>query len=485
MKLDGMKPQHALLLAYAAMKKLDWEVSFIGENAIIAHVDRAWWYSMGEQVFVYIENDNLYIKSESNTMIFFDWFTNLGNVKKITREINAYKEKNTAEHLEEKLPKLLKASEKYANDSSKITAGFLANKVKNKSSIFSIFIPKDGFFITPILVSINILMFFVMVISGVSFFNPSGSDLLDWGACSRPPFADGQWWRLLSATFLHAGFLHLFFNMYGLVFVGYRLEPYLGRAKFLAAYLVTGLVGSLASLWWNEFVISVGASGAIFGMFGVFLALMSTDTLSYAMKRTFFISTAFFTLYSISNGFKPNSGIDNAAHIGGILSGILVGFAFIPSFRYKDNRRLESYTLMGLSAAITVVISLTIFYPPASFDMADFDKAMMEVSTLEAEALEVFSLPADADRDEILDGLQAGIPLWKKSIGILKRLDNQLLPKPLAQHTKLLSDYCEARLRSYQLMAKGIEEKTDQYGQEIAYYNQQIEGIAVKLGGGQ
>jgi membrane associated rhomboid family serine protease len=133
--------------------------------------------------------------------------------------------------------------------------------------------PKEGYFITPILIYLNIAVFIIMMVAGLGFMSFKGQDLLIWGANFRPSTTGGEWWRLLSSSFLHGGIMHLLFNMYGLLFVGMFLEPALGKTKFLVSYLVAGILASVASLWWYEATISVGASGAIFGMYGLFLHL--------------------------------------------------------------------------------------------------------------------------------------------------------------------------------------------------------------------
>jgi rhomboid protease GluP len=172
-----------------------------------------------------------------------------------------------------------------------------------------------------------------MLISGVHILLPENQDLLNWGANFRPMTLEGQWWRLFTACFLHIGILHLLLNMYALLYVGLLLEPYLGKTRFLAAYLISGIAASMTSLWWHDFTISAGASGAIFGMYGVFLALLTTNLLDKSVKKALLTSIAVFVGYNILNGLQPNSGIDNAAHIGGLISGLIIGYAFVPSLR--------------------------------------------------------------------------------------------------------------------------------------------------------
>jgi rhomboid protease GluP len=188
--------------------------------------------------------------------------------------------------------------------------------------------PKEGYFITPILIYANIGIYLLMAITGLGFISFKGQDLLLWGANYGPLTIGGEWWRLLTSTFLHGGLMHLLANMYGLLFVGIFLEPLLGRAKYLTAYILTGILASVASIWWYDATVSVGASGAIFGLYGVFLALLLTKVFPPDFAKTFLISTAIFVGFNLLMGLT--GGIDNAAHIGGLLSGFVIGLFLSP-----------------------------------------------------------------------------------------------------------------------------------------------------------
>ncbi len=191
--------------------------------------------------------------------------------------------------------------------------------------------PNEGYFITPIIIYLNILIFMIMVFTGLGFFSFKGQDLLAWGANFRPSTTNGEWWRLLTSTFLHGGLIHLIANMYGLLFVGIFLEPLLGRTKYLTVYLLMGILASCASLWWYDATVSVGASGAIFGLYGLFLALLLTKIFPPDFGKAFLTSTLIFIGYNLL--MVLNGGIDNAAHIGGLLSGFVVGLILYPTLK--------------------------------------------------------------------------------------------------------------------------------------------------------
>lgn len=191
--------------------------------------------------------------------------------------------------------------------------------------------PREGHFITPILIYTNLGIYILMVVLGLGFISFKGLDLLNWGANYGPLTKGGDWWRLLTSTFLHGGLMHVLANMYGLLFVGIFLEPLLGKTKFLTTYLLTGLLASIASIWWYEATISVGASGAIFGLYGLFLAFMLTKVFPTEFGKAFLLSTVIFVGYNLLMGLV--GGIDNAAHIGGLLSGFVVGLILYPTIK--------------------------------------------------------------------------------------------------------------------------------------------------------
>ena len=180
------------------------------------------------------------------------------------------------------------------------------------------------FRVTLTLIELNLFIFLVMVFSGLGFMSFEAPDLLKWGANYRPLVVEGQYWRLLTNTFLHAGLMHVLFNMYGLFFAGMFLEPVLGRARLLVTYLICGITASIASAWWHPATISIGASGAIFGLFGVLFALASVNALGGKLRKPMLVNVAIFVGYNLVLGL--GGGIDNAAHIGGLITGLVLGY---------------------------------------------------------------------------------------------------------------------------------------------------------------
>jgi len=211
--------------------------------------------------------------------------------------------------------------------------------------ILVFFIPKKGFYITPIIIDLNLLIYIIMVFTGLGLVSFKGADLLNWGANFRPLIINGQWWRLLTSTFLHGGLMHIFANMFGLLFVGIFLEPILGKTKYLFVYLITGILASIASIWWHDATISVGASGAIFGLYGFFLACLLLKIFPPDFGKAFLTSILVFVGFNLLMGFT--GGIDNAAHIGGLGSGFIVGLTMSWQLKKqlnKEKKKNKRYT---------------------------------------------------------------------------------------------------------------------------------------------
>ena len=185
-------------------------------------------------------------------------------------------------------------------------------------------IPRGDHFATSLLVDINLLVFLLMVFSGVHIIYPNAAELLPWGANRRLEITEGEWWRLLTSMFVHSGLLHLIMNLVGLGLAGIFLEPVLRRKNYLILYILSGICGSLTSIWWHPHTASVGASGAIFGLFGALLGLLLfTDAFPKGGNKGILVFVGLYVGFNLLMGLLV--GVDNAAHIGGLLSGALIG----------------------------------------------------------------------------------------------------------------------------------------------------------------
>jgi rhomboid protease GluP len=187
--------------------------------------------------------------------------------------------------------------------------------------------------VTTVIMAANILVFAAMVLvsGGQAFLNPSTKLLYDWGADYGPATLAGEYWRIVTSTFLHGGVIHIGMNMYVLSDVGRGVERLYGSAKFLVIYMLAGIGGSIVSLFFNPEIISVGASGAVFGCFGAFLMIIRGHSKSFdkGYLQSITRSLVFLLAFNLIWGFS-HKGIDNSAHIGGFLAGVLAGACVLP-----------------------------------------------------------------------------------------------------------------------------------------------------------
>ena len=215
-------------------------------------------------------------------------------------------------------------------------------------------IPSRSYIVTPVIVYINVLVFIAMAIAGISPLHPTAQSLFLWGGNFRSAVTHGEWWRLFTYMFLHGGALHLLMNTFALLYIGMFLEPLLGRFRFISAYVLTGVCAGLLSITVHDSSIGVGASGAIFGMYGVFLAMLTTSHIQKTMRKTMRRSILFFVVYNLMYGLQGNT--DNAAHIGGLVSGLIIGFIY-----YRGIARHTSFSRQLITTAMIAkfVIALT------------------------------------------------------------------------------------------------------------------------------
>ncbi|XP_073130628.1 RHOMBOID-like protein 2 [Henckelia pumila] len=160
-------------------------------------------------------------------------------------------------------------------------------------------------------------------------FGPSSATLEKLGALNWNKVVHRhQGWRLISCIWLHAGIIHLIANMMSLVFIGVRLEQQFGFVRVGVIYLLSGFGGSILSSLFIQNQISVGASGSLFGLLGAMLSELITNWSIYTNKIVALSTLLFIVLVNLAVGILPH--VDNFAHIGGFLAGILLGFVLLP-----------------------------------------------------------------------------------------------------------------------------------------------------------
>lgn len=192
----------------------------------------------------------------------------------------------------------------------------------------------SSFPVTKLILALNVLVFVLMAVvsGGESIMYPSSQTLLQWGADHGPEtLTQEQYWRIVSNMFLHIGLMHIALNMYALWNVGPAVERFFGSGRMIFVYLIAGIGGSLTSLWFHPEILSAGASGAIFGIFGALLAFLRFHAAqfdkSYVVSAT--RSMVILLIVNLIWGFST-PGIDNAAHVGGFITGVVAALACMP-----------------------------------------------------------------------------------------------------------------------------------------------------------
>ncbi|MGW3262928.1 rhomboid family intramembrane serine protease [Streptomyces sp. NPDC001056] len=199
---------------------------------------------------------------------------------------------------------------------------------------------------TKVLIGVNIALFLMQQAVGDSF-------TVRFAMIGQYPgvqgVADGQFYRLLTAMFLHGGITHLLFNMLSLWWIGGPLEAALGRARYLSLYFVSGLAGSALTYAVAPHTLSLGASGAIFGLFGATGVLMRR--LNYNMRPLFAL-----LVINLIITFTPGFNIAWEAHVGGLVAGVVTGYAMVHAPR--RNRALVQYGTCALVLVAVAVLTL-------------------------------------------------------------------------------------------------------------------------------
>lgn len=245
---------------------------------------------------------------------------NLRNINTITLKRNApIKDQSMLKFFPDINDKLLK-SEGF-NLMFEVTNDINVKTEKENKVYESIFKPKK-IVITNVLITINVILFFIMF--GLSGTNITGNTLVAFGGCYGPLIKNGEIYRLITGGFLHANLMHLIFNMYALYLIGTQMESFMGKKKYLALYLFSLMSSSLLSVIMNPNTVSVGASGAIFGLTGALIYF----GYHYRLYLSSVLKTQIIPIVALNFllGFMI-PGIDIYGHIGGFIGGILLSMA--------------------------------------------------------------------------------------------------------------------------------------------------------------
>ena len=341
--LPGLSKTEILILALEASQKLEWNIEEVTPEGARFEVPFNM-YSHGEEITFTIEpgsDGEVAVRSQSSSVQFVDYGKNRKNIQKLRETMEEIKTSLTPEELTQKAKDFEEECNRPLTEEEK---AYLEEE-KKRNSFWSFFIPRKGFIATPILIDLNILVFIVMIASGVGIMSPSTLSLLKWGADFGPLTLTGDWWRAVTCNFIHIGAFHHLMNMYAFMYVGLLLEDLIGSRRMFMSYLLTGLCSAVFSLYMHGETISAGASGAIFGLYGIFLAFLFFHRIAKEQRKALLTSILIFVGYNLVYGMK--AGIDNAAHIGGLLSGFLLGIIYVCSYKFEKADAQRTVSILG------------------------------------------------------------------------------------------------------------------------------------------
>ena len=319
--------------------------------------------------------------------------------------------------------------------------------------------------VTIAILAINVLVFLAMQFAGAGFVTSNPPVYIVWGSNFGAFTADGEWWRLITNAFLHFGIFHLLFNMWAIAATGPLVERLYGSVAYGLAYLIAAVSGSLASIAMHPQMNGAGASGAIFGIYGLLLAalLRGGRSIPRGVVKPLRTSVLIFTLYSLTTGFI-SAGVDNAAHVGGLIAGFLLGLVFA----HGDIAEREPPLITAIAAAVVagaIVFAGIAFIVPNTANRlegaAAFWNAQHWIATRELAASRRQSeLWQQVHANKLDDNAFANavestvLPVWREAD---RRVGKVVLPSgsPLGAQLNYLRAFISSRRDAYELCIVG------------------------------
>ncbi len=210
--------------------------------------------------------------------------------------------------------------------------------------------------LTIALVAINVAVYVLMVVRGVSPISPTTGQLLQWGANFGPFALGGQPWRVFTSNYVHIGIIHIALNMWCLWNLGRLAERVFRPVTMFVVYTLCGIAGSVASLWWHPQGVGAGASGAIFGLAGAIITVLYLGKLPIPKQalQPILKSVVYFAVINLILG-GTISGIDNSAHVGGLVMGLALGAVLGQVLMWPRDSRLRAELLTFAAATLLLL----------------------------------------------------------------------------------------------------------------------------------
>jgi rhomboid protease GluP len=481
--LDGFPAERYLVIALHAIKNLGWSLSHVSESGIIAYTGLSW-QSYSEEISIRTISGFGVVKSEcvGIQMLFNDYGKNDDNLKKFFDEFE-YVEYQLQDSWEEEL--ILYYTEAVLQDDNYFEKAPLASKAKI-NNVFNLFTPSKDYFATPILVQLNVL-YYILTTAVLHFsFRPSGSNntaLDSWssiyhhlGVNNRYLTLSGGYWRLISSQFVHFSLGHVFFNMYALIYIGLMVENKTGSMRFMVIYLLAGITGGAISILFHPAGNIAGASGAIMGMFGCFFALLINGDFEKNARKALLISTLLVVTIILISGLQR--GIDNSAHVVGLISGFVFTWVFQWSIAKPHLKPVWSYAIVVLLA--TTITGAILALTP-NYQLEKFNELSYSYHRNEFQAWRIYYynnyFPNGTKEEKLRRITHYGISNWQKNVAISKEMQALILPETHKQKADRMSKFSETLLKINQLLYYECAEGTDKYRPEIERLTNQMNAI--------
>lgn len=332
-------------------------------------------------------------------------------------------------------------------------------------------------YVTKILIAINIGVFLYMGMKGVNLYNPDEANLKALGGNFSSATMFGEPWRLFTCMFLHGGIIHLAMNMFFFWVLGKFIEKIFGHTNYLLLYIFSGLLGSLCSVVFNPHVVSVGASGALFGIFGALAGYLFMckkyipPRLFQEIKSNVVMTLGLNIIFGLS---VPN--IDMAAHMGGLAGGFIA--AIFLSHDLSPGGMATRKKRGMVFSVIALLILLSSYFVIKSQFKKPFETTYERFHEIDVYFADKLTEKINDARNELIDKITLLEFIDKLLIDWQKiRKDfNEL--KPFGFSNKIydkIGKYMALKEERLRLMIKTIEEETDKYDQRIKEIDAELE----------
>jgi rhomboid protease GluP len=311
---------------------------------------------------------------------------------------------------------------------------------------------------TPALVLVNLAVYAAMAAGTRRLGGWDPGFLVSWGANFGALTVNGQWWRLITATFVHSNALHLLVNLWALWNAGRLAERLYGSGVFLFLYFASGILGCLASIAWEPGNVSVGASGAIFGILGAQLAFLAhhDSRVPRPVVRAHWFSTLAFVLFNLINGALA-VGVDNAAHVGGLLAGVVLGWIMVRPLEAESRQEFPFHktvaAVLVLAAAVLAGLAQVLGFGSQLTVPELYARSHTWYLRDQAANLALWQELANQSAAGSISDAEAGarferdiVPFWQTADERLKKELTSLPPDQKA-YAALVEDFTQLRLR--------------------------------------